>query len=200
MPPVNPCNTTVKTNARTASPGGHGTRDQVHVTLLGLGAQLRAYAAARRITVSTAIRSAIHQMVAVDGSGHEVAPANDVEAGAKQRLLLRLSASQTSLLTTRASATGMSRSQYVVALMAGQAPMPLPQNHDAMVAAMNASTAELATVWVDLNAFLRAWGRLLPAEREYGLLKLQAVAGQLQAHLEQASSLLAELEKTRRNR
>ena len=70
----------------------------------------------------------------------------------------------------------------------------------AMIRERHDLASELATVWVDLNAFLRAWGRLLPAEREYGLLKLQAVAGQLQAHLEQASSLLAELEKTRRNR
>lgn len=188
----------MKTNAPTTSAGGHGTRDQVHVTLLGLGAQLRAYAAARRITVSTAIRSAIHEMVAVEGCGHQAA-LEDVESGEKQRLLLRLTSSQTSLLSRRASTSGMSRSQYVVALMAGQAPPALPQNHDAMVAAPNVSTAELATVWVDLNAFLRARGHL-PAEPECGLLKLQAMAGQLQAHVGLASNLLAELEKTRRNR
>jgi hypothetical protein len=188
------------------APGRAGTRDQVHVNLLGQSALLREYAAKRGVAVGMAIRDAISRMLEADAGVIEVVcgdvdkatHADAANAREKDRVLLRMPASQCARLARRAGAAGMSRSQYVMALMAGEAAPSMPENHDAMVAALTASTAAMATQWVDLNHFLRLLAHDASAELAPLLVELRALPAQVRAHLVLASGLLAELEKSRR--
>lgn len=182
---------------------GAGSRDQVHVNLLGQSELLRAYAARHGMAVSVAIRTAISQMLEGEtGPGVQTCdaacPAREDGHGT-DRVLLRLPSTVCTRLAGRAAAAGMSRSQYVMALMAGEG-MPAAGEHDAMVAALTASTAGMATQWVDLRRFLRLLSQEPPDELAPLLVELQALPGQLREHLVLASGVLAELEKSRRYR
>lgn len=180
-----------------------GARDMVHVNLLGQSELLRLYAARHGMKVSVAVRTAISRMLEGEmGPGVEVdkaaSPASE-EGHGTDRVLLRLPSTVCARLASRAAAAGMSRSQYVMALMVGEG-LPPAGKHEAMVAALTASTAGMATQWVDLRRFLRLLSEEASDELAPLLVELQALPGQLREHLVLASGVLAELEKSRRYR
>lgn len=180
-----------------------GSRDQVHVDLLGQSALLRKYAEMHGMAVSLAIRTAISRMLQAEAGpwvdADEAACTDVTSARDKTRVLLSFSSSQCTRLASRAAASGLSRSQYVMALMEGES-IPPAGRHEAMVAALTASTAGMATQWVDLRRFLRLQAQQASAELAPLLAALRDLPGQLHEHLVLASSVLAELEKSRRYR
>jgi len=181
-------------------------RDQVHVNLLALSPRLRAFAAHRHITPSTAIRMAVAALLetAEDvgdvGDVGEEPPPDDGKRGKKHRVVLRLPPRRISRLKQRAKASGVSVAQYVNNLMEGTALPALPQDHAQMLATVTASTARLAAMSVDLNALMRLLGHVpadMPAPYRDSLRTLDA---DVRAHLVAASGLLAELQACRRPR
>jgi len=179
-------------------------RDQIHVNLLGLGPLLREHAARQGVSVGCAARIAISRMLHAEAGDHELpgdrsaAPQGDSVQGGKARLLLRLSPLRAEALLAQARRCGVSRSRYVEMLMDGGQPAALPADHAAMVAALMTSTDHIAVLCVDLRAFMRLLGNVPGAELQPYRARLRSLVDDVQAHLEPAARLLAELEVTRR--
>ncbi|MCE4538245.1 hypothetical protein LXT12_13385 [Pelomonas sp. P7] len=174
-------------------------RDQFNVNLCGLGTSLRAYAADKRISASCAIRIAIARLLETAAST-PAGPSVDepTHAGSAVRVLLRMSEPAAAMLVGRARNAGVSRSQYVVLLMEGETPAPLPLDHERLIASLMASTVQLASLSADLNAFMRLLGRLPSAALEPYRAGLRSLIPAVHAHLERAAALLASLERTQR--
>ncbi|MGM9484215.1 hypothetical protein ACS5PN_23680 [Roseateles sp. NT4] len=178
-------------------------RDQVNVNLMGLGPQLRAYAARNGITFAEALRTALARALQADAGDAANEPglaAEDANGGETVRVLLRLQPALAATLASRACASGVSRSRYVTLLMDGAAPPPLPQDHGAMVAALMASTDGIATLSVDLNAFMRLIGQVPSARLDPLLDRMRGLVQEVRAHLIAASTLLQALDGCRKAR
>jgi hypothetical protein len=176
-------------------------RDQVHVNLLALSPRLRAFAAHRHITTSTAIRMAVAALLetAPEDVGEE-SPPDDGQRGKNDRLLLRMPPCRILRIKQRAKASGVSVAQYVDNLVDGTALPALPQDHAQMLATVTASTARLAAMSVDLNALMRLLG-YVPADTLAPYRdSLRTLDADVRAHLVAASGLLAELQACRRPR
>lgn len=189
-------------NSIPAVPSGGGTdgrRDQVNVNLCGLGPSLRAYAERKQMSVACAVRMAVADLLDSGERQVDSEPAPEVQAcGPKMRVLLRLPEASAGMLLSRARKAGVSRSRYVILLMEGKTPSPLPADHDRLIASLMASTVQLAAQSVDLNAFMRLLGRVPASELEPYRAGLRSLIPAVRSHLEMAAALLAELEKTKR--
>ena len=183
--------------------GQGGPRERVTVDLRGLGPRLNAYAAAHGKTPTSAIRQALMQALAqAPDSG--VADASEdtsrkpVSADKTTKVTLRVSAVHAVLLARRARASETSQGGYVCALLEGEAPAPLPSNHEAAIQALMSSTDHLAVLSADLNSFLRSVGHIPNAELQRYRASLVSVVDEVRKHLAQASALIAEIRTARR--
>lgn len=178
--------------------------DPFHLDLQGLSQPLREHAKRQGLSIASAARLAISQMLdsacASPGSPRVEASdgAEDTDRGTKGRLQLSMVPARIEMLTARARACGVSRSLYVEMLMDGAQPVTLPGDHAAMVSALMASTDHLAVLSCDLRAFMRLFGMVPAQELEVYRTRLRGLVDDVMAHLELAAKLLLALEATRR--
>lgn len=178
-------------------------RNQVHVDLFALGEPLRREATSRQLCIADALREAVAQWLQRD-SRPEAVPTAEALDGAdggssktvRRCLFLRPAVAE--LLLQRARARGTSQSGYVRSLVIGAAADPLPTDHAPMIAALRASTDDVAALSTDLNALMRMLGHASAAEQEPHRVTLHTLVQRVDAHLEQAAALFAELDRTRR--
>jgi hypothetical protein len=164
------------------------------IDLRGLAPALKAHAKARHLTVSDAARLAVAAAVGMSPLDPEVEPTHEPDAGADQpvKVTVRLRRGIAVRLTTRARACGLSHGRYLATLIDGT---PAPSL--AVVAALNASTDQLAVVSADLSEVIRLFREQpMPSEEELDQLTQRIVAG-VRRHLDLASRVVAELRPAR---
>jgi hypothetical protein len=104
------------------------------------------------------------------------------------------------LRARRARAADVSQGAYVAGLINGAAPDPRPPDHAHAVAALTASTDQLAAMGTDLNAFIRLLGRGSSSEVERYRAGIMTLADDVRSHLATVAPLVAELRSARRRR
>jgi hypothetical protein len=173
--------------------------DRIHVFMRGLGPYLRALAARRGMTPSGLIRSEVARMAreeAIDLEAPTVVPAP--RAGLIIKVAVSLTSLQALTLASRARTSGVSKAEYLRALLDGDPPPTLPSDHAALVSALRASTDRLAAASVDLNAFMRLLNSQPSAQIDGYRAKLRSLTSDVQSHLEVAAAVLAQVKLRRR--
>ena len=169
-------------------------RERVTIDLRGLSSALKEHAKARHLTTSEAARLAVAAAIETSPCGLEVEPSAGADADPRRplKLTMRLQRSVADRLTTRARGCGLSYGAYLTTLIDATPAPPL-----AAVAALNASTDQLAVVSADLNEVIRLLrNRPLPSEKELGDFTGRIVEV-LRKHLDIASRVVAELRPAR---
>jgi hypothetical protein len=165
------------------------------IDLRGLAPALKAHAKARHLTVSDAARLAVAAALGTSPLDPAAEPTHEPDAGADQpvKVTVRLRRGAAVRLATRARACGLSYGTYLATLIDGTPAPPL-----AVVAALNASTDQLAAVSADLNEVIRLFREQpMPSEEELDQLTQRIVAG-VRRHLDLASRVVSELRPARR--
>lgn len=181
---------------------GHPARDRVTVDLRGLREPLETLAATRQLTTAALVRQAL---VAHLGQRPEEAVPHDPPAVMDRdehlvKVTLRLSSAHALLMSYRARKADVSQSAYVTALIDGAPP---PLNPAQTVAALRASTDQLAVIGTDLSAFLRVMRTVKPGasqELERYRNGITTLNEDIRRHLTVAAQLVAELQASRRPR
>jgi hypothetical protein len=186
---------------------GHHTRDRVTLELRGLRERLQALAASRQMTTSALVRKTLRALLDEEPGEGDIrgnVPAIPATAMAIDtpvvKVTLRLPASQARALATRARTAEVSQGAYVAGLINGAPPNPVPPDHAQAVAALQASTDQLAVISTDLNAFLRLLGLRSSSELERYRAGIMSLAEDVRRHLAIAATLVAELRSPRRPR
>jgi hypothetical protein len=185
---------------------GHHTRDRVTLELRGLRERLKALAASRQMTTAALVRQMLMALLdeeAGEGDTHRNLPATvtaTVIDTPVVKVTLRLPAAPARALARRARAADVSQGAYVASLIDGASPSPLPPDHAQTVAALLASTDQLAVIGTDLNAFLRLLGLRSSSELERYRAGIMSLAEDVRRHLAIAATLVAELRSARRPR
>lgn len=169
-------------------------RDRVTVSLRGLAPALKAHAKARHLSVSDAARLAVAAALEIsaiepdaqDSDVHEVA------ADPHVKLTIRLRRTVATRLKTRARTCGLSQGSYLSTLIEGATAPSL-----AMVAALSASTDQLAAISIDMGQVVRYLARHpQPPIDGLGVFTQQIVDG-VRRHLDLASRVAAECRPAR---
>lgn len=181
---------------------GHRSRDRVTIDTRGMRDRLLSLAAARKTTTAALLRKALVTLLDSepsdgDTSRNNTAPASD---GQVVKVTLRLPSTDAIALATRARAADVSQGAYVAGLIGGTPPAPVPRDHAHAVAALVASTDQLAAMGADLSAFMRLLGRASSSEIERYRAGIMSLADDVRKHLALASPLVAELRSARRPR
>jgi hypothetical protein len=166
----------------------------VTIDLRGLALALKQNAKARHLTVSEAARLAVAAAIAIAPSSEGVEPSGrpDGDAGQLLKLTIRLRRSVADRLTTRARDCGLSYGAYLTTLIDGTPAAPL-----AAVAALNASTDQLAVLSADLNEVIRRLcAQPLAVEKELDEFTRRILEA-IRKHLDIASRVVAELRPAR---
>jgi hypothetical protein len=174
--------------------------DFVTVDMRGLKAALVARAQAERVSVSVLVRRAVVRDLglAVDGEASQVNASAAVPSRiAAVKLSIRMTTEEARQLDSGARAAGLSRRAYLAGLMANVPVLSAGGGRAEHVAALMASSAELATLSRNihrLTALLRQ-ADVEPA-RPYREM-LDTVAGEVRRHLELAACALSDLQPRR---
>ena len=129
-------------------------RDRVTVDLRGVGERLRAQAVARRMTTGAFVRRAV--LLQLDDTARASVDAAPVTVdGTIVKVTLRLSAAHAVALATRARQADASQGAYVAGLLDGSQPAPVPADRADAIAALVASTDQLAALSTDISALTR---------------------------------------------
>jgi hypothetical protein len=186
---------------------GHHSRDRVTLELRGLRERLQALAASRQMTTAALVRKTLIAVLdekSGEGNTRRHVPAISATSTLIDtpviKVTLRLPASQASALARRARAADVSQGAYVAGLIDGAPPSPVPPDHARAVAALLASTDQLAVIGTDLNAFLRLLGLRSSSELERYRAGIMSLAEDVRRHLAIAATLVAELRSPRRPR
>ena len=169
-------------------------RQRLTVDLRGLAPALKAHAKARHLTVSDAARLAIAAALETSPLHPEVEPSGEWAADADRpiKVTVRLRRGVAARLTTCARACGLSHGAYLTTLIDGTPAPPL-----AAVAALTASTDQLAVLSADLNEVIRLLrDQPLPSEEELDAFTRGFVEG-VRRHLDLASRVVTDLRPTR---
>lgn len=168
------------------------SRDRVTIDLCGIGDAARAAAAARGATLAVFARQAL--VAGLPGDASTLLPRTEPHGGAggTVKLSVRLSHDDSANLATQAALLGLSQAR-LIALLIRHAELPRPAASRASDrAAMRASTDQLAALSADLQQFMRLLGRGEGKAVERYRARIQAVDGDIRAHLDRASVFLAE--------
>jgi hypothetical protein len=190
---------------------GPNSRDRVTLELRGLREWLQALAASRQMTTSALVRQTLIALLDEElgeGDTRRNVPAIPATATATATVIdtpvvkvtLRLPASQARALARRARAADVSQGAYLARLIDGAPPSPLSPDHAQTVAALLASTDQLAVIGTDLNTFLRLLGLRSSSELERYRAGILSLAEDVRRHLAIAATLVAELRSARRPR
>ncbi len=166
------------------------TRDRVTVDLRGVGERLRAQAAARRVTTGAFVRRAVLlQLDEAASGGQTLTPAAFGPAGPVVKLTLRVSAAHAVALATRARQADVSQGAYVAGLLDGHPPDPMPPDRAAAIAALVASTDQLAALGTDISALTRFLRQANAAAAAPYRQRIDDLFVEVRQHLKQAADL-----------
>ena len=166
------------------------------VDLRGLAPALKAHAKARHLSVSDAARLAV--AAALETSpiepGAQAGESQDADADRPIKVTIWFRRGVAARLKTRARACGLSHGSYLTTLIEGTTAPSL-----AMVAALSASTDQLAAISTDLEEVVRYLG-MHPRPAVEGLdVFTQRIVDGVHRHLDLASRVVAELRPARRS-
>ena len=168
-------------------------RDRVTVDLRGLGDRLRAQAAAHHMGTSAFVRRAVVLQLDQAANDADGAAHPQERSGPVVKLTLRVSAAHAVVLASRARAADTSQGAYVAGLLDGSPPPPVPPDRAKAIAALVASTDQLAALGPDVNALCRLLrvGNM-PAANRYRE-GIDALFVEVRRHLKQAADLFSVL-------
>lgn len=164
------------------------------VDLRGLAPALKAHAKARHLSVSDAARLAVAAALETSRLEPEAQSGDTQDATADRpvKLTIRFRRGVAARLKTRARACGLSHGSYLTTLIDGTTAPSL-----AMVAALSASTDQLAAISTDLEEIVRFLGKH-PLPRVEGLDAFtQGIVDGVRRHLDLASRVVTEFRPAR---
>jgi hypothetical protein len=173
-------------------------RDRVTIDLRGLRPQLQAHAAKRQMTAAALVRRAVTAML--DDAQSDTGESESIDGASGSQVVkvtLRLPAAHAVVLASRARVADVSQGTYVARLIDGTPAPPRAPDHAQAVAALMASTDQLAALSADLNAFMRLLGRTPRSELEPYRASIRSLAGDVRVHLASAAAPVAALRATR---
>jgi hypothetical protein len=168
------------------------SRDRVTIDLCGIGDAARAAARARGATLAVFARQAL--IAALSGDASTLLPRSEPhgDAGGTAKLSVRLSHDDSAHLATQAAVLGLSQAR-LIALLIRHTELPRPAASRASDrAALGASTDQLAALSADLQQFMRLLRRGEGKAVERYRARIEAVDGDIRAHLDRASAFLAD--------
>ena len=175
------------------------TREFFTVDLRGLRAALKGRAGERSVTESDILRSALAAALEVNGSVPVTLPPvpERPPTTTQVKLSVRLPRLAAHHLNINARSTGLSRGAYLTRLVEGAPAVTPAKHHGEQIAALAASTDELALLSRDVNDLVRLLkqGQVRAAQEYRG--RLQTLDVDVQKHIERASITLAELRSRR---
>ncbi len=165
------------------------------VDLRGLRAALGARAAEQGLSESDVLRSALATVLVKDDTVLEPLPSSDERAPPPThiKLSVRLPRRAAFHLDRNARAAGLSRGAYLTRLIDGAPPVIASTERAAGIAALNASSAELALLSRDISHLtLLLRSSAVEAARPYRE-RLDNLDADVRVHLDLAAAVLAEL-------
>lgn len=180
-----------------AASGVDRSRDRVTVDLRGIGSRLHACCAARGMTASALVRTAVLSLLNVKDDEPPAMSVPETTDARVVKLSLRLGGHHAGLLAQRAGAAAVSRGAYVAGLLDAMPPAPRSPNHGEAVAALTWSNQTLAALNFDLNAAIRLARSTGSLESEHSA-SLTSLSQEVQLHLQTVSRLVTELSFTPR--
>lgn len=147
------------------------------------------------MTTGAFVRRAVVLELDQTTGGTETLASGTVEAGGRSgdvvKLTLRVSAAHAVALATRARAADTSQGAYVAGLLDGHPPAAVPPNRGEAIAALVASTDQLAALSTDISALIRflRQGNIRDAGRYRD--RLDDLFVETRQHLKQAAELLS---------
>lgn len=174
------------------------SRDRVTVDLRGLGEHLRARAAAQHMATGAFVRRAV--VLQLDDAGNEPTLAVSMPDGPVVKLTLRLSAAHAVALAMRARQADTSQGGYVAGLLDGSPPAPVPPDRANAIAALVASTDQLAALSADIAALTRLLRQANAAAAARYRERLDDLFLEVREHLKKAADLFGEVVPARRGR
>lgn len=187
------------------------SRQRVTIELRGLGAALQARAVAEHSTVAALARRALVAWLQTPPAQDELfashadtpsiplaslpAPRGD----ALTKVTLRMPARSARNLAVRARQADVSQGDYVARLLDELLPPPQAPDHAQAVAALLASTDQLAVLASDINAFMRALRTGSGAALEAYRASVMSLGDDVRIHLGAAAALMAELKPSRKS-
>jgi hypothetical protein len=178
----------------------------VTVDMRGLKATLVARAQAERVSVSVLVRGAVARDLGLADAGCEVAcepkqmapPSAASVSQPMVKLSIRMTAEEARLLAAGARDAGLSRGAYLAGLVANVPVLSAGGGRGEHIAALMASSAELSTLSRNIHRLTALLHQAnVEASRPYREM-LDALAGDVRRHLQQASRILADLQPGRR--
>lgn len=171
-------------------------REYFTVDLRGLRTALAAHATHTGLTESDVLRSALAAVLEAkpeQPGAKATAPAERMDSPTQTKLSVRLSQHAAQNIDRNARAAGLSRGAYLTHLINGAPPVMASTDRAAGIAALNASTVEVAVFSRDIHHLtqLLRQGDHAPA-REYRV-RLETLDGDVRRHLDLAAPVLAEL-------
>jgi hypothetical protein len=175
-------------------------RDRITIELRGLRERLHSIATARKTTTSALARQALVSLLDDEPSNadHSKREATTACDDSVVKLTLRLSAMHAVALATRARAADVSQGAFVAALIDGNPPAPLPRDHANAVAAVVASTDQLAVMCTDINALMRLAQIGAKEEAQSYRARVWNLVDDVRSHLAVVAPLVAALKSVRR--
>ena len=173
-------------------------RDRVTVDLRGVGERLRAQAAARCMTTGAFVRRAV--VLQLDGAQYEPGGMAPAAVGPIVKLTLRVTAAHAVALATRARQADTSQGAYVAGLLDGNPPPPVPPSRADAIAALVASTDQLAALSNDMSALNRFLRQANAARVNQFRERLDDLFTETRQHLKLAAGLFSEVMPARRPR
>lgn len=179
----------------------HPTRDRVTVDLRGVGERLRSQAAARRMTTGAFVRRAVLlQLEDTALASAEPMPSMPSAGEPLVKVTLRMSAAHVVALATRARRADISQGAYVAALLEGHPPPPVPSDRKEAIAALVASTDQLAALGTDIRALTRFLSQSHIAAATRYRQRLDDVFIEVREHLLLAGQMLGSTPPVQRSR
>ena len=167
------------------------SHDFVSVDMRGMKAALVAQARAKRLGVSTVVRTAVARELQLEGPAFEAVGGLVGEKSIK--VSIRVSSAEAMQLATGAREAGLSRGAYVAAVIGG-AVVSRRVDH---VAALTASCGELATLSRNIHHLASLLRRgSLRAAQEYGDM-FDSLTSEVRRHLRVAADALVDLRARR---
>jgi predicted transcriptional regulator len=175
-------------------------RDRITIELRGLRERLHTLASARKTTTSALARQALASLLNDEPSeaDHSKREATEARDDRIVKLTLRLSATHAVALATRARAADVSQGAFVAALIDGNPHTPLPRDHADAVAAVVASTDQLAVMCTDINALMRLAKTSAKEEVQSYRARVLNLVDDVRSHLAVVAPLVAALKLVRR--
>ena len=178
------------------------SRDFVNVDMRGLKAALMARARADRVSVSGIVRAAVARYLdaqeGVDSAastGVDNCPSRD----ARVRRSFRLAEAEARRLAVDAGTSGLSQTAYLARLINGAPAGSTGANYREQVAALTASTTELAALGQSLFILARQLRQSRDAEALLRHDMLLELSSEVRHHLSLSATVLAALRPTHRD-